>query len=405
MESMFALESLYILDEPAEYTATYEELLEQTSALESFADSLEDELFVYSAMEATSDDDIDTTASEISAKYRSGFEKIKKGKRTKNQKLVSEGQREVNEASDDLKEAEKNANTAEKKAKLRKVAKIAIAVGGAVLLALLAYVGIKNRSRIVGAIRKLKKNPGSNVAQTISEVKNAASTAASTPVEEKPIAPVSDGEQSIHQQLSDVKQQVGKSISDRHEAAQKEINAALKEIYSDESEPEILTTATVKSSGKSERQLKADKIRADRARKRELKNWAVAVSSPNRDGSDMARTKEDIEKNLPVGNDWLSKQLRQYDRRDYDLAFTPEGKREARTSRDALINYRSTGHDASERYQKKVAERFKAYTDYREKVGKSLWHEMTDDEKRKLKELEEKFYEAVRLRDNATKIR
>lgn len=371
MESMFALESLYILDEPAEYTATYEELLEQASALESFADSLEDELFVYSAMEATSDDDIDTTASEISAKYRSGFEKIKKGKRTKNQKLVSEGQREVNEASDDLKEAEKNADTAEKKVKLRKVAKIAIAVGGAVLLALLAYVGIKNRSKIVGVIRKLKKNPGSNVAQTVSEVKNAASTAATTPVEEKP----------------------------------KEINAALKEIYSDESEPEILTTATVKPSGKSERQLKADKIRADRARKRELKNWAVAVHSPARDGSNMDRVKEDIEKDLPVGNDWLSKQLRQYNQREYDLAFTPEGKRKARTSRDVLINYRSAGHDASERYQKKVAERFKAYNDYKEKLGKSLWHEMTDDEKRKLKELEEKFYEAVRLRDNATKIR
>lgn len=400
MESMFALESLYILDEPAEYTATYEELLEQASALESFADSLEDELFVYSAMEAASDDDIDITASEISAKYRMGFEKIKKGKRTKNQKLVSEGQREVNEASNELKEAEKNADTAEKKAKLRKVAKIAIAVGGAVLLALLAYVGIKNQSKIVGAIRKLKKNPGSNVAQTVSEVKNAASTAAATPVEEKPVAPVSD----VEKELTDVKQQVGKSISDRHEAAQKEINAALKEIYSDESEPEILTTATVKPSGKSERQLKADKIRADRARKRELKNWAVAVYSTDRDGSDMARAKEDIEKDLPVGNDWLSKQLRQFNQRDYDLAFTPEGKREARTNRDALINYRSAGHDASERYQKKVSERYKAYNDYKEKLGKSIF-QMTDDEHRKLKELKEKFYEAVRLRDNATKIR
>ena len=209
----------------------------------------------------------------------------------------------------------------------------------------------------------------------------------------------------VEKELTDVKQQVGKSISDRHEAAQKEINAALKEIYSDESEPEIHTTATVKPSGKSERQLKADKIRADRARKRELKNWAVAVPSSNRDGSDMDRAKEDIEKDFPVGNDWLSKQLREYNQRDYNLAFTPEGKKEARYHRDALKNYRSAGHDASERYQKKVAERFKAYNDYKEKVGKSLWHEMTDDEKRKLKELEEKFYEAVQLRDNATKIR
>lgn len=301
MESMFALESLYILDEPAEYMATYEELLEQASALESFADSLEDELFVYSAMEAASDDDIDTTASEISAKYRSGFEKIKKGKRSKNQKLVSEGQREVNEASDDLKEAEKNADTAEKKAKLRKVAKIAIAVGGAVLLALLAYVGIKNRSKIVGVIRKLKKNPGSNVAQTVSEVKNAASTAAATPVEEKPVAPVSDGEQSVHQQLSDVKQRVDKSISDRHEAAQKEIDAALKEIYSEptpskdsgrpskkmveidkkldelliDSDTKPTPTASIKPREKTERQITADKIRADRAHKKELKDWKV----------------------------------------------------------------------------------------------------------------------------------
>lgn len=401
MESIFALESLYILDEPAEYTATYEELFEQASALESFADDLESDLLVAAFEAADSNDNSVDEASAISAKYRSGFEKIKKGKRTKNQKLVSDGQREVNEASNELKEAEKNADTAEKKAKLRKVAKIAIAVGGAVLLALLAYVGIKNRSKIVGVIRKLKKNPGSNVTQTVSEVKNAASTAAATPVEEKPVAPVSD----VEKELTDVKQQVGKSISDRHEAAQKEINAALKEIYSDESEPEIHTTATVKPSGKSERQLKADKIRADRARKRELKNWAVAVPSSNRDGSDMDRAKEDIEKDFPVGNDWLSKQLREYNQRDYNLAFTPEGKKEARYHRDALKNYRSAGHDASERYQKKVAERFKAYNDYKEKVGKSLWHEMTDDEKRKLKELEEKFYEAVQLRDNATKIR
>lgn len=401
MEFTFALESLYILDEPAEYTATYEELLEQASALESFADDLEGDLLVAALEAADSDNGSADEASAISAKYRSGFEKIKKGKRSKNQKLVSDGQREVNEASNELKEAEKNADTAEKKAKLRKVAKIAIAVGGAVLLALLAYVGIKNRSKIIGVIRKLKKNPGSNVAQTVSEVKNAASTAVATPVEEKPVAPMSD----VEKELADVKQQVGKSISDRHEAAQKEISAALKEIYSDESEPEILTTATVKPSGKSERQLKADKIRADRARKRELKNWAVANYSPSRDGSDMDNTKEDIEKDLPVGNDWFSKYMKEEHRKDYNKAFTPEGKREARTSRDALINYRSAGHDASERYQKKVAERFKAYNDYKEKVGKSLWHEMTDDEKRKLEELKEKFYEAVRLRDNATKIR
>ena len=154
------LESYVILRYPAETCATFEELMEQSYALESFAQSLEEDLAFDIAFEATSGGSTDTKASEISAKYRSGFNKIKAGKKNKNQKMLAEGKREVEEASSELEQAEKDAKTPEEKKKLSTAAKIAIGVGGAALLALMAYVGFKNKDKIQGIISNLKRNKG-----------------------------------------------------------------------------------------------------------------------------------------------------------------------------------------------------------------------------------------------------
>jgi len=324
---VIALESLYILDEPAELLASTDELLEQASALESLADVMDLDLAFECAMEAAGGE-VDTSTSEISAKYKSGFNKIKKGKRTKNQNLVSEGQREVKEASDELKEAEKNADTPEKKKKLSTVAKIAIAVGGAALLSLLVYVGVKNKGKVVDVIKKLKKNPGTNVAATVQEVSNAAQTAATVPVEEKPveisdddavaralkstIEPFEKGLKSDLDELSRTKQHAMSNIAKRHE----ELNKALASVKSASSEPDAKDNHTEKlisskelekidskldkllidkqpsqkapteqqkkaeqkaefAKKQAERKAAAKKIATERARKRELKNWAV----------------------------------------------------------------------------------------------------------------------------------
>lgn len=344
---VIALESLYILDEPAELLASADELLEQASALESFADEMDFDLAIECAMEA-SGEEVDTSASEISAKYRSGFNKIKKGKRTKNQKLVSEGQREVKEASNELKEAEKNADTPEKKKKLSAVAKIAIAVGGATLLSLLIYVGVKNRRKIVDIIKKLKKNPGTNVIQTVAEVTSAAQTAASVPVEEKPVE-VSDDESmkpiidsfkktmednmkdldSKMSELNNTKQQSMSNIKSRHE----ELNKALASVKSISSEPgpddnskafdkidsklDKLLIETPSQKVPTERQKKAEQIRTERARKKELKDWKIARKFNPRSFTSSKLTKEEYDKMTKAERD----KVKHTGRLDYEYHY------------------------------------------------------------------------------------
>lgn len=321
---VIALESLYILDEPAEMLASVDELLEQASALESFADEMDFDLAIECAMEA-SGEEVDTSTSEISAKYRSGFNKIKKGKRTKNQKLVSEGQREVKEASNELKEAEKNADTPEKKKKLSTVAKIAIAVGGATLLSLLVYVGVKNKGKVVDVIKKLKKNPGTNVAATVQEVSNAAQTAATVPVEEKPveisdddtvaralkstIEPFEKGLKSDLDELSRTKQQPMSNIAKRHEELNKALtnvgSTSAKSDSSDSSKEfdridseldKLLINSPSTPKVQTERQKKAEQIYTERARKKDLKDWKIARDVNTKSFTSRSLTKEEFDK-------------------------------------------------------------------------------------------------------------
>jgi len=319
-----ALESLYILDDPAEMLASVDELLEQASALESFADEMDFDLAIECAMEA-SGEEVDTSASEISAKYRSGFNKIKKGKRTKNQKLVSEGQREVKEASDELKKAEKNADTPEKKKKLSTVAKIAIALGGAALLSLLVYVGVKNKGKVVEVIKKLKKNPGTNVAATVQEVSNAAQTAVTVPVEENPVEISNDdaaaralkstidsfekGLKSDLEELSRTKQQAMSNIAKRHEELNKVLtnvgSTSAKSDSSDNSKEfdridskldKLLINSPSTPKVQTERQKKAEQIYTERARKKDLKDWKIARDVNTKFFTSRSLTKEEFDK-------------------------------------------------------------------------------------------------------------
>lgn len=73
--------------------------------------------------------------------------------------MMAEGQREVDEASRELQAAERNAKTPEEKKKLSTVAKVAIAVAGAAALAVLGYVGVKNRDKLAAVIGRLKRIP------------------------------------------------------------------------------------------------------------------------------------------------------------------------------------------------------------------------------------------------------
>lgn len=335
MDTIIALESLYILDQPAEFLATNEELMEQADVLESFAAGLEDDLLYECAMEAANGEDADESPSQISAKFRSGFDKIKKGKRSKNQTMISEGQREVKEASDDLKDAERNADTPEKKKKLNTVAKVAIAVGGAALLAILTYVGVKNKDKIVGVIKKLKRNPGNSIAQTVSDVNSAASIAVNTPVED---------------------------------------------------------TNTMKQKAIDERKAKADQIRTERARKKELRDWYLFAHGDNKS---LDFDKKYVNDAGVVGA---------HSRNELERAFSPEGKKSARQRNHFIANYRRSGHEAFKRYDKKVIEYFNACHKYLKDHGVEYPSDLNRDDRAGYRVLKDAFDRAVRLRNNSTTV-
>lgn len=160
-----------------------EDLSDLEVIIESAVDTLKSSLF---DMANEAEGNHSSSASEISSKYRSGFNKIKKSRRSKNNSLVSQGQKEINEASRELQEAERNAKTPEEKKKLSTVAKIAIGVGTAALVGLLAYVGVKNRGKITNSLSRLKKNSGTSVNGAVQDVNNAVQTIVNTPVQDTP---------------------------------------------------------------------------------------------------------------------------------------------------------------------------------------------------------------------------